>query len=93
MKLLESVLKDDHFIHVFMAGHNSALKMDGLAHLKGSLRSASAGKGVSEIQTKVIALYEAIEPYSSELTGGEIRRTCALKDWSKGEAVHPNEIM
>jgi ribosomal protein S12 methylthiotransferase accessory factor len=28
-----------------------------------------------------------------ELTGGELRVTCALRDWKNGEACHPNDIM
>ena len=39
------------------------------------------------------ALCEAIERYSGELTGGELRVTCALQDWKDGEAYHPNDIM
>jgi len=91
--LLEPVLRDEEVAHVFMAGHNSALKLERLDFLKRSLRSSSAGKGVSEIQAKVSALCEAIERYSGELTGGEVRVTCALQDWPSGEAYHPNEIM
>ncbi|BAF60510.1 uncharacterized conserved protein [Pelotomaculum thermopropionicum SI] len=63
------------------------------SRLKRSLRSSSAGKGVSEIQARASALCEAIERYSGELSGGEVRVTCALKDWPPGEAYHPNDIM
>lgn len=91
--LLEPVLWDEAVAHVFMAGHNSALKMERLDFLKRSLRSSSAGKGVSEIQARTSALCEAIERYSGELTGGEVRVTCALRDWPHGQAYHPNEIM
>ena len=91
--LLEPVLRDEEVAHVYMAGHNSALKMERLDFLKRSLRSSSAGKGVSEIQAKVSALCEAIERYSGEVTGGEVRVTCALRDWPPGQAYHPNEIM
>ncbi len=91
--LLEPVLRDEEVAHVFMAGHNSALKMERLDFLKRSLRSSSAGKGVSEIQARTSALCEAIERYSGELAGGEVRVTCALRDWPPGQAYHPNEIM
>lgn len=91
--LLEPVLRDEEVAHVFMAGHNSALRTERLDFLKRSLRSSSTGKGVSEIQARVSALCEAVERYSGELSGGEVRVTCALKDWPPGEAYHPNEIM
>jgi thiazole/oxazole-forming peptide maturase SagD family component len=38
-------------------------------------------------------LCEAVERYSGESTGRELRVTCALKDWKEGEAYHPNDIM
>ncbi|WP_134214531.1 TOMM precursor leader peptide-binding protein, partial [Pelotomaculum propionicicum] len=91
--LLEPALRDEEVAHVFVAGHNSALKTERLDFLKRSLRSASSGKGVSGIQARVSALCEAIERYSGELSGGEARVTCALKDWPPGQAYHPNDIM
>lgn len=91
--LLEPVLRDEEVAYVFVAGHNSALRTERLDFLKRSLRSSSAGKGVSEIQARASALCEAIERYSGELSGGEVRVTCALKDWPPGEAYHPNDIM
>jgi ribosomal protein S12 methylthiotransferase accessory factor len=93
VRMLAPVSETDGIAHVYMAGHNHALKMDKLAHLKQGLRNASSGKGVSETQAKVSALCEAIERYSGELAGGELRVTCALQDWKNGEAYHPNAIM
>jgi thiazole/oxazole-forming peptide maturase SagD family component len=78
---------------VYVAGHNDAMKMDRLEYLKLGLRNLSSGKGMTELQAKVSALCEAVERYSGEITGGEMRVTCALKDWKSGEAYHPNDIM
>jgi len=93
VRMLKPVSSADGIAHVYMAGHNQALKIEKLTHLKQGLRNASSGKGVSETQAKVSALCEAVERYSGELTGGEIRVTCALQDWKAGEAWHPNDIM
>jgi ribosomal protein S12 methylthiotransferase accessory factor len=48
---------------------------------------------MSEMQAKVSALCEAVERYSGEFTGGELRVTRAFQDWKEGEAYHPNDIM
>jgi oxazoline/thiazoline synthase len=93
VRMLAPVRPDDGIAHVYIAGHNNALKMDRLDHLKPGLRNASAGKGVTEMQAKVSALCEAIERYSGELTGGELRVTRAFEDWQDDEACHPNDIM
>ena len=93
VRMLMPVRQDDGIAHVYMAGHNPAMKMDRLDHLKQGLRNASSGKGMSETQAKVSALCEAIERYSGELTGGELRVTRALQDWKDGEAYHPNDVM
>lgn len=79
-------------VHVYRAGHNHAFKMDGLDFLKGSLRNMSSGKGVSETQAKVSALCEAIERYSGETSGTEIRRRATFRDLG-ADAIHPNAVM
>jgi ribosomal protein S12 methylthiotransferase accessory factor len=90
---LQSMTPDDDIAHVFVAGHNAAGRLTKLADLKRSLRSASAGKGVFENQARVSALCEAIERYSGELSGAEIKVRRAWRDWSAGEAIHPNIVM
>ncbi|MGV2290481.1 TOMM precursor leader peptide-binding protein [Trinickia sp. YCB016] len=90
---LEPVPLADGIAHVYMAGHNSAVKLEHVQQLKQGLRSASAGKGVSEAQAKTSALCEAIERYSGEFTGSELRRTRAFSDWTEGDAIHPRDIM
>ena len=79
--------------HVYVAGHNHAMKMDRLDWLKAGLRSVSCGKGVSELQAKASALCEAIERYSGEFTGTEMRVKRALQDFRDREAIHPNKVM
>jgi ribosomal protein S12 methylthiotransferase accessory factor len=93
VRMLAPMRQDEGIPHVYMAGHNPAMKMDRLDYLKQGLRYASCGKGMSETQAKVSALCEAVERYSGEFTGGELRVTRALRDWKEGEAYHPNDIM
>jgi bacteriocin biosynthesis cyclodehydratase domain-containing protein len=93
VRVLMSMRQDEGIAHVYMADQNSAFRMDRLNWLKRGLRSASCGKGMSDLQAKVSALCEAIERYSGEFTGRELRVTCALEDWPDGDAYHPNDIM
>lgn len=93
VRMLVPARRNEGLAHVYVAGNNSAVKMDRLSHLKQGLRNASAGKGVSETQAKVSALCESVERYSGELTGGEVRVTRAFQDWQDGEAIHPNDVM
>jgi oxazoline/thiazoline synthase len=61
VRMLTPMRQDDGIAHVYVAGHNPAMKMDRLDHLKHGLRNASCGKGMSETQAKVSALCEAAE--------------------------------
>lgn len=79
--------------HVYIAGHNPVARMDKLADMRMGLRNASSGKGVSDAQARASALCEALERYSGEFSGGEIRVKRALRDWPVGEAIHPNDVM
>ncbi len=79
--------------HVYIAGHNPVARMDKLADMRMGLRNASGGKGVSDAQARVSALCEALERYSGEFSGGEIRVKRAFRDWPAGEAIHPNDVM
>lgn len=93
---LAAVREAQGIAHVFVAGHNHALKLDHLDHLKQGLRNASAGKGVSEAQAKASALCEAIERYSGERQGDEVVETASYAAMCQkyGDAViHPNAVM
>jgi len=86
----------DGLAQVVIAGHNPALRLDRLDHLKRSLRHASAGKGVTESQARASALCEAIERYSGERQGDEIIVTASYRRMraERGAAViHPNTVM
>lgn len=96
VRMLASVSEADGIAHVYMAGHNHALKMERLEHLKQGLRNASSGKGVSEMQAKVSALCEAVERYSGERTGGEVTVTASyaeMRERHGEDAIHPNGVM
>ncbi|MEI6559654.1 MAG: TOMM precursor leader peptide-binding protein [Rhodospirillaceae bacterium] len=82
--------------HVYVAGHNTALRFERLDHLKKGLRNGSAGKGVSEVQAKASALCEALERYSGETDGSELRIPGKFREMRgrHGDAViHPNTVM
>lgn len=78
---------------VYNAGHNFAFKIDSLSALKKNMRSASSGKGMTEIQAKTSALCEGIERYSGMYSGREY----SVRDSYKGslvvDKIHPNDCM
>lgn len=96
VKALEPVQNGDGPVHVYIAGHNPAFKMESLDFLKRSLRHASAGKGALESQARASALCEAIERYSGERTGSEVILTASftqMRERFGPDAIHPNEVM
>lgn len=96
VQMLTPVHNADGLVHVYMAGHNHAFKIECLSFLKASLRNASSGKGISESQAKASALCEAIERYSGERTGGEVILTASfreMRDRFGDDAIHPNDVM
>lgn len=93
---LTPVYQADGLVHVYVADHNRALNIEGLDALKRSLRHASAGKGVSQIQAKTSALCEALERYSGERKGTEVIVTAsfnAMQDRFGADVIHPNAVM
>lgn len=79
-------------MHVYVAGHNFALKNDSLYFLRDGLRSKSAGKGTSAAQARTGALCEAIERYSGVFRGDEPRQRATMD--AMGEAaIDPNACM
>ena len=86
----------DGFLHVYVAGHNPVFKMDGLDYLKRSLRHASTGKGISDVQAKASAVCEAIERYSGQRTGAEVTVAASFGEMRKRfgmDVIHPNDVM
>jgi len=93
---LQPIHKTDGPMHVYMAGHNQAFRMDSLDFLKASLRNSSSGKGISDAQARASALCEAIERFSSERTGAEVVETASFREMAVrygADAVHPNKVM
>lgn len=94
--MLTPVHNADGLVHVYIAGHNHAFKMESLGFLKRSLRNASSGKGMYEGQAKASALCEAIERYSGERTGSEVIVTASFSEMRArfgADFIHPNEVM
>ncbi len=79
-------------LHVYVAGHNFALKNDSLYFLREGLRTNSAGKGRTPAQARASALCEAIERYSGVFRGDERRMRARLADLD-GLGIHPNACM
>ena len=85
----------DPWLNVHWAGDNHALRSRHLSSLRRSLRSKSAGKGTTPLQSEASALCEAIERYSGAFHGDEIRSRRSLADFEKGggsDAIHPNDV-
>lgn len=96
VKVLVPVHNADGLVHVYVAGHNHAFKMERLDFLKASLRNASSGKGICEAQAKASALCEAIERYSGGRTGAEVIVTASFREMRVrfgADVIHPNEVM
>ncbi len=82
----------DPWLHVHWAGSNIALKNRALSVLRLSLRTKSAGKGSTPLQSEASALCEALERYSGAFHGDEIRLRKRFRDFASGEAIQPNQI-
>jgi oxazoline/thiazoline synthase len=89
-------VRDDPPVRVYVAGRNTALRVERLADFRRGLRQMSAGKGVSAVQAKTSALCEALERYSGELQGDEVVVTAsyrAMRDRHGDSVIHPNAVM
>ena len=85
----------DPWLHVHWSGSNIGLRTRTLSLLRLSLRTKSAGKGSTPIQSEASALCEALERYSGAFHGDEIRRRGRFADFIKdgeSEAIHPNDV-
>jgi ribosomal protein S12 methylthiotransferase accessory factor len=82
----------DGVMHVYISGANSARKWRSFDNVRWDLRSATAGKGTSDVQAKAGALCEAMERYSGVFQGNERRRTARLVDLGD-EGIPPNACM
>ncbi len=83
----------DPWLHVDWAGSNLGMRSRSLASLRRSLRSKSAGKGSTPVQSRVSALCEAIERHCGARTGDEIRIRKAFSGFDgDAGALHPNDV-
>lgn len=80
---------EDSQVHLYFAGENRALYHGrfNLKKLKASLRSNSAGKGMTDAQAKASALCEALERISGMYRGDEPVRKASYRELGE-EAVH-----
>lgn len=79
---------EDSQVHLYFAGENRALYHGryNLKKLKASLRSSSAGKGMTDAQAKASALCEALERISGVYRGDEPVRRASYRELGE-EAV------
>lgn len=91
-KLVRVTAEDDPLQHVYVSGANMAMRSFNFDLLRTTIRSRTAGKGVSDIQAKVSAVGEAIERYSGTYRGDEARISGSFR--SLGDrAVRPTDCM
>jgi ribosomal protein S12 methylthiotransferase accessory factor len=79
-------------LHTYTAGQNFAVPMANAADLRAGLRSASSGKGISDLQARASALGEAIERYSGVFHGDEARITASYAELGPDDAIEPNAL-
>ncbi len=79
-------------LRVYVAGQNLAMPARTLDRLRHSLRSVSAGKGISDAQARASALCEALERFSGQRRGTEFAIRSSFRDLGS-EAIHPNACM
>jgi ribosomal protein S12 methylthiotransferase accessory factor len=89
--LVDAPMPDDAF-HLVVSGQNVARRPRGLEALRHGLRSASCGKGTTEVQARASALGEAIERCSGVYQGDEPRRWASLDDLGE-DAIDPGACM
>jgi ribosomal protein S12 methylthiotransferase accessory factor len=82
---------EDSQVHLYFAGENQATGAGryNLKKLKASLRSNSAGKGMTDAQAKASALCEGLERVSGVFRGDEPRKKASFRQL--GEAAVPPE--
>ena len=93
VKMVEPVIEDtSDALHAYTAGHNFAVNYDGLAFLRKSLRVRSGGKGRSDIEARVGAVYEAMERYSAVFRGDEPTVMASYAELGD-TAIWPKDVM
>jgi ribosomal protein S12 methylthiotransferase accessory factor len=80
------------FVNAYRSGLNVARGVTGMAGMQAGLRSENGGKGVTPIDAEVGALCEAVERFSGNYQGDELRIRASFEDLG-AKAVHPNDCM
>ncbi len=91
-KLRYSFDVNNGLTYAYSSGQNLALAHDDFYSLHQSLRSRSAGKGMSNCQAQVSCLCESLERYSGVFQGDEICIKATYKQM-KDSAIYPNACM
>ncbi|WP_413172613.1 TOMM precursor leader peptide-binding protein [Anabaena azotica] len=78
--------------HTYIAKHHFLSIFDDLDSLRQNLGGRSAGKGRTDIQSRVSGFCEAIERYSGVFQGDEIRHKSSYQQMGD-KAIHPNTCM
>ncbi len=89
---LTKVKSHENLIHVYTATHQFGSKPDSLNSLRQGLGVTSAGKGKTDLQSKISAFCEAIEHYSGLFTKDDYYITTSFSR-IKTEAIHPNYLL
>ncbi|MFD5091645.1 TOMM precursor leader peptide-binding protein [Amycolatopsis thailandensis] len=80
------------FVNAYRSGLNVARRVRGEAGLQAGLRGDNGGKGASPLDAEVGALCEAIERFSANYQGDELRIRGTFRALGE-DAVHPNSCM
>jgi len=91
-KLVRITDPTDLLQHVYVSGSNIATRSYSYDFFRSTMRSRTAGKGMSDLQAKVSAAGEAIERYSGAWRGDEPRKHASARDLGE-QALHPNSCM
>ncbi len=79
-------------LHVYVATHSFGTHAENLHDVVRRLHVTSTGKGTSEVEAKVGALCEALERYSGDFRGEEVRERATFQELGD-RAIHPNQCM
>jgi ribosomal protein S12 methylthiotransferase accessory factor len=79
-------------LHTYNAGQNFAVPMGHVSDLRAGLRSAAAGKGMSDVQARASAIGEAIERYSGLYRGDEAHIVASYAELGPDRSIAPNEL-
>ncbi|OXM59395.1 TOMM precursor leader peptide-binding protein [Amycolatopsis vastitatis] len=80
------------YVNAYRSGQNVARGVTGAAGIRAGLRGENGGKGITALDAEVGALCEAVERFSGNYQGDELRIRASFEELG-AEAVHPNDCM